>query len=118
MSAVSTSPHEPSALLGALAGDSLRALGALLDDGDLLCFRLVCSAFREHSEPPTLTTRRAFLGSRARAAFAWDALPGFALARRSRRFQNKRPWRPHPSALTCTSTWWAMASTVRAAGSG
>jgi hypothetical protein len=64
-------------MLEQLVGDPLRAIARLLNDDDLLCFRLVCTAFRDHSVKPRSNRRSAFLHSRARARFAWDELPNF-----------------------------------------
>jgi hypothetical protein len=65
------------ALFGALSDDDMRAILARLDPDDLVNARLACRAFREHSEPPAVKRRSAYLRSRALAAYAWEALPGY-----------------------------------------
>jgi hypothetical protein len=45
---------------------------------DMLCFRLVCRAFRDAVAGPTTCGPRAFMRSRALVAFAWARLPAFA----------------------------------------
>ena len=69
--------HAPAAIIGALEGEPLRHVAAMLVDGDLTCFRLACAAFRAHSARPVKQTRSAFLRSVALAQLVWDQLPDF-----------------------------------------
>ncbi|KAJ1622968.1 hypothetical protein T492DRAFT_912975 [Pavlovales sp. CCMP2436] len=64
-------------LLRALAGDLLHAVPKLLDDADLLCARLACTAFRDHSSPAQKKCRVGFLRTCARVVFACERMPGF-----------------------------------------
>ena len=79
---------EPSAaepLLFALVGDLLRAIARLLPDADRLRARLACRTLRDHAEPAAAPFgRAAFLGTRALAAYACEALPGFVLPNKLR----------------------------------
>ena len=81
---------EPSAaeplLLGALAGDPLRAIARLLAHEDRFRARLACTTLRDNCEPPAslCLSRVAFLRTRALAAYACDELAGFLLADRTR----------------------------------
>jgi hypothetical protein len=67
-------------LLRFLAGDPLRAIAKLLPDASLTCFRLVCTAFRDHSSKPEKKCILDFLRTRALVVFAWARMPGFVLA--------------------------------------
>ena len=68
-------------LLFALGGDLLRAIARLLPDEDRFRARLACKTLRDHAEPAARASigRVAFLRTRALAAYACDALPGFML---------------------------------------
>ncbi|KAJ1629245.1 hypothetical protein T492DRAFT_873782 [Pavlovales sp. CCMP2436] len=58
------------ALLRALTVDLLHAIIKLVDDADLLCARLVCRAFRDHSRPALKKCHVDFLRTRVLAVFA------------------------------------------------
>jgi hypothetical protein len=64
-------------LLRFLAGDPLRAVAKLLPGADLTPFRLVCTAFRDHSSKPEKKCRGDFLRTRPLTVFAWERMPGF-----------------------------------------
>jgi hypothetical protein len=66
-------------LLRFLAGDPLRAIAKLLPDADLTPFRLVCTAFRDHSSKPEKKCRLDFLRTRALTVFAWERMFGFVV---------------------------------------
>jgi hypothetical protein len=68
-------------LLRFLAGDPLRAVAKLLPDAELTPFRLVCTAFRDHSSKPEKKCRVDFLRTRALLVYAWERMPGFVVAR-------------------------------------
>ena len=71
--------------LFALVGDMLRAIARLLPDEDRFCMRLACKTLRDHAERASQPIRRvAFLRTRALAAYACDALPGFMLVATTR----------------------------------
>jgi hypothetical protein len=67
-------------LLRFLDGDPLRAVAKLLPDANLTPFRLVCTAFRDHSSKPEKKCRVDFLRTRALVVFAWECMPGFVAA--------------------------------------
>jgi hypothetical protein len=73
-------PQDEPLLLHMLAGDSLRAIAQLLPDADLASLRLTCRAFRDHSSPAQEKCRTYFLRTRALTVFAFESMPGFALA--------------------------------------
>ncbi|KAJ1619328.1 hypothetical protein T492DRAFT_890540 [Pavlovales sp. CCMP2436] len=75
---------EPSLLLRTLAGNPLRAIAKLLPDADCTCFRLVCTAFRNHSGKPEKKCVVEFLRARALAVYASEHMAGFVLADPSR----------------------------------
>jgi hypothetical protein len=78
-------PSEAEPLLFALVGDPLRAIAQLLPDEDRFRMRLACATMRDHAEPADAPIFRVgFLGTRALAAYACDALPGFMLADKMR----------------------------------
>jgi hypothetical protein len=76
----------PSALLGSLFGDPLRAVARLLADADRFRLRLTCKTAREHCDPPVspAMSRVAFLCTRSLATYACDELPDFVLADKTR----------------------------------
>jgi hypothetical protein len=76
-SARTTAESELPLLLRVLAGDPLRAVVQLLGDADLPCFRLVCTAFRDHSSKPEKKCIVDFFRTRALVVFAWERMPGF-----------------------------------------
>ena len=81
LAAVDEQPAAAEPLLFALVGDPLRAIARLLPDEDRFRARLACTTLRDHVEAAAAPIGRvAFLRTRALAAYAYDALPGFVLA--------------------------------------
>ena len=62
-----------------LPADALACIGALVGEGDALCWRASCAAFREALVTPARTPRMAMLRTSALAAWAWE-LRGFRSA--------------------------------------
>jgi len=75
----SSTDFEPSRLLHAVDGDPLRVIAHLLGDADILCFQLVCRAFRDHSSPAQKKCGVDFLRTPAFAVFAWESMPSFVV---------------------------------------
>jgi len=60
-----------------LAGDPLRSVARQLAPDDVVCFRLTCALFREHSEPPAAKSHAAFVRTLPLLRWAWAQLDGF-----------------------------------------
>jgi hypothetical protein len=73
---------QPSArsCFGSLSADDVRCILAHLAAKDLVNARLVCTPFRDQSNAPAEKRRSDYLRTRALAAYAWKALPGYLLA--------------------------------------
>ncbi|KAJ1640358.1 hypothetical protein T492DRAFT_898540 [Pavlovales sp. CCMP2436] len=64
-------------LLRSLGGDLLHAVLKFLDDAELLCARLACTAFRNYSSPAQEKCRVDFLRTHALVVFSFERMPGF-----------------------------------------
>lgn len=71
--------EERALILRLIVGDSLRHVSEMLGDADLICFRLACTTFLQHSTQPKSTTRASFLRSLKLVKFAWEELHGFCM---------------------------------------
>jgi hypothetical protein len=96
------------AWIGSLTSNDVHLILAQLDPDDLINARLACKAFRDQSKPFTLKHRRAYLRTRALAAYAWNALPAYRIARA------QRLWERWSSKLNlgCTSARITCAPSV------
>jgi hypothetical protein len=75
------SPRCPRIRISSLSADDVRLILAQLDGDDLINARLACNTFHDLSLPPAVKHRHAYLRTPALAAYAWEALPAFTLAR-------------------------------------